>query len=259
MLATLVFISACSTDEEAPPAPAAAEPVEADTTITLVLSGTRTEHERESRLSVDMTYPQLNPSARPDLAHIFDQINAQIVERMSSEVDSFLVWARESAAITDATLGGESSLEGGFSDAFINDRVFSTRQHMYSYTLGAAHPNTTTIVHNFDLGTGEVLALEDLFESGTAYLDTLSLLTQVGLFSEAESRGFAASDLWEDGYAAQAENFERFTIGVDSLAIHFPPYSVAPYVAGDFEVCIPYTRLGGVLRSGGPAASLTSE
>lgn len=217
------------------------------------------ENEPESRLSVNISYPQLNPSARPELAQIFDQVNADIVTRIGAEVDSFLVWAREAAQTSPSTLGGESTFEGGFSGTFVNDRIFSARQHIYTYTLGAAHPNTTSIALNYDLGTGEIVELDHLFDAASSYLDTLSTAVEAGLLSEAEARGLSTTELWEEGYNPTADNFQRFTLGPDSLAIHFPPYAVAPYVAGEFEVHIPYSRLAPILRSNGPARSLSVE
>ncbi|MDX1438920.1 MAG: DUF3298 domain-containing protein [Rubricoccaceae bacterium] len=219
----------------------------------------RTENEPESRLVIDITYPQLNPSARPELSAVFDIINADIVGRINARADTFLVWARDAALTTPRDIAVESSLEGGFSEPFTNDRLLSVQQHFYSYVLGAAHPNTTVETFNYDLSTGEAVHLEDLFESGTAYLDALSSLAHAGLIEEATSRGFAPADLWSEGYAPTPENFAHFTLHEDSLALHFPPYAVAPYVAGEFEIRIPYTNLTSVLRSGGPASSLAIQ
>ena len=231
-----------------------------DTTIVPVLAVARLENEPENRLEVGLTYPQLNPSATPELARMLDAVNADIAARIAAEVDSFLVWARDAAiSLDDHPELGHSSLEGAFADPFVNDRLFSASQEVYTYVLGAAHPNTTTLVYNYDLGTGAQIGLGDLFNGATAYLDTLSIRAGAGLIAEAEQRGFEASGLLTEGFAPAAENFARFTLGPDSLRLHFPPYAVAPYVAGPFTVSLAYADLRSVLMDAGPAATLGSE
>ena len=115
------------------------------------------------------------------------------------------------------------------------------------------------MVYNYDLGTGAQIELDDLFDSATAYLDTLSAKSRVALAAAAERRGFDAIGLLENGYAPTTENFTRFTLGADSLSLHFPPYAVASYAAGPFRVSFAYSDLLSVLMDVGPAATLQLE
>lgn len=258
--AVLTAMAACTSPEPPDEAVSATEVALEDTMVVPVLAVARLEIEPENRLEVEFTYPQLNPSAAPELAPMLDAVNADIAARIAAEVDSFLVWARESAVgYEDNPELGHSLLEGAFANPFVNDRLFSASQEVYTYMLGAAHANTTTLVYNYDLGTGARIELGDLFDGATAYLDSLSAWAGAALVAEAEQRGFDADGLFSEGFAPTAENFARFTLGPDSLTLHFPPYTVAPYVAGPFTVSLAYSDLRPVLMDTGPAATLGGE
>lgn len=260
VLAVLTALAACTPQESPVEAVDATQVALEDTMVVPVLAVARLESEPENRLEVEFTYPQLNPSAAPELALMLDAVNADIAARIAAEVDSFLVWARESAVgYEDNSELVHSSLEGAFANPFVNDRLFSASQEVYTYMLGAAHPITTTLVYNYDLGTGAPIGLGDLFDGATAYLDSLSGWAGAALAAEAEERGFDADGLFSEGFAPAAENFARFTLGPDSLTLHFPPYVVAPYVAGPFTVSLAYSDLRPVLMDTGPAATLGGE
>ncbi len=231
-----------------------------DSTVAAVLAVARLESEPENRLEVGLTYPQLNPSASPELAHMLDVVNADIALRIAATVDSFLVAAREAATdYQDNPDVGASSLEGVFAVPFLNDRIFSASQTVDTYVLGMAHPNSTTVVYNYDLATGKQIGLTDLFDNPTAYLDTLSAWVGEGLGLEAQERGADASDLFSEGFAPSNDSFRLFTIGPDSLRLHFPPYAVAPYAVGPFTISLAYTDLRPLLKTTGPAATLVSH
>ncbi len=260
VLSVLTVMAGCTSPEPPVEAVDVTEVALVDTMAVPVLAVARLESEPENRLEVEFTYPQLNPSAVPELAPMLDAVNADIAARIAAEVDSFLVWARESAVgYEDNPELGHSLLEGAYADPFVNDRIFSASQEVYTYILGAAHPNTTTLVYNYDLGTGAPLGLGDLFNSATAYLDSLSAWVGTALAAEAEELGLDADFLFREGFAPAAENFTRFTLGPDSLTLHFPPYAVAPYVAGPFTVSLAYSDLRPLLMETGPAATLGGE
>jgi len=51
------------------------------------------------------------------------------------------------------------------------------------------------------------------------------------------------------GTAPNEKNFQNFNLGIKELLIHFPPYQVAPYAAGEQVVGIPYNQLKTVIKS----------
>jgi hypothetical protein len=49
--------------------------------------------------------------------------------------------------------------------------------------------------------------------------------------------------LFEEGFAPTEENFQNWYLDGDTLVIQIPPYQVAAYVAGSFEVRIPLAEI----------------
>ena len=238
-LAILLFgLAACDRPIEAPGTPAntaATEPeptVEADSIIIA---------DSTLRFNVAFRYPQLR-----DAGPHTDAINAALADSARAYVEVF----RPAEEPPDYMTRG-SEVEGGFAVTRLDERLFSAVISTYWYT-GGAHGNTGFLPATYNLTTGERVGFAHLFASETAYLDTLSARSAALLGQEAESRGFDASGLWAEGYAPEAANFQRFTLGPDSLTLYFPPYQVAPYVAGPFTLALAYTDLRPILDSAGP-------
>jgi len=50
-------------------------------------------------------------------------------------------------------------------------------------------------------------------------------------------------DLFLEGLEAKKENFSVFNLTDESMIIYFNEYQIAPYVAGNFELAIPYSLI----------------
>ncbi len=119
----------------------------------------------------------------------------------------------------------------------------------YLYTVyedtGGAHPNTYFMSFVFD-ESGERVGLEELFPNNPNWLEELSLLVSNGVVAQYRARAEVEDTtglLFEEGLAPKVENFSNFVIDGDTLAIFIPPYQVAAYAAGTFEVQIPLKDL----------------
>ena len=193
------------------------------------------------RFSATFRYPQLR-----DAGPHTEAINTALADSARAYVEVF----RPAEVPPDYMTRG-SEVEGGFVVTRLDERLFSAVISTYWYT-GGAHGNTDFLPVTYNLTTGERVGLAHLFASDAAYLDTLSVRSAALLASEADARGFDASGLWPEGYAPDADNFQRFTLGPDSLTLYFPPYQVAPYVAGPFTVALAYDDLRPALDPAGP-------
>ena len=189
------------------------------------------------RFEAHLQYPQLR-----DAGPYTDAINAALADSARAYVEAF----RPSEVPPSDCMSCAAEVEGGFEVARLDDRVFSGLLSTYWYT-GGAHGNTDFLPLNYDLTTGQRITLADLFMPGSAYLDTLSVRTRADLARQAEAGGMTSADFWEEGSAPEAVNFQRFTLGPDSLTIHFPPYQVGPYAAGSFATALAYADLQSVL------------
>jgi hypothetical protein len=135
--------------------------------------------------------------------------------------------------------------------AFTSSSTVSYAYQVYADTLGA-HPNLYYKTYVFD-EQGNQLALADLFvASSTTYLKQISDAATAQIKDELTSRlGAAPGDsFFAEGTAANPDNFQSFVIDGDELVFLIPPYQVAAYAAGAFEVHIPLSQLSAVLKPG---------
>jgi hypothetical protein len=121
---------------------------------------------------------------------------------------------------------------------------------IYEDTLGA-HPNGYFKSYVFDQ-SGKALAINDLFTPGSNYLARLSQASAAQITSQLRDRlgADASSSVFADGYAPSEQNFQNFVIDSGTLHIYFPPYQVAAYAAGAFDVAIPLSSLSDILVAG---------
>lgn len=115
---------------------------------------------------------------------------------------------------------------------------------IYEDTLGA-HPNGYYLTFVFDKN-GDRVSLGQLFPQNPSWLEELSLLVSNDVVSQMKVR-IGADDvtgsLFAEGLAPKEENFQNFILDGETLVILLPPYQVAPYAAGTFEVKIPLKDL----------------
>ncbi|MBS0273255.1 MAG: DUF3298 domain-containing protein [Proteobacteria bacterium] len=126
-----------------------------------------------------------------------------------------------------------------------DDRVFAV---VFSEGLdeGGAHPNSFFNTMNFLMPDGWQVYLPEIFTPDG--LKAISRLATADLKKQLEpDEGFPA-DMITSGAGPAWENFADFTILPDALDIQYPPYAVAPYVAGPQETKIPLAVLKPYLR-----------
>lgn len=239
-LILLFALAACGTPD-APEPPAEVEPP----TLRVETDSLKA---RADSLNYDIAiaYPQIAGSDAPAIARINRSIRDSLAAFAASIKPRRTDFSGDPER--DRMIVGEA--EGRPTRTFLGDRLFSSRVDIYAFT-GGAHGNLFSFPLTYDLATGESIRLGALFRNGTAWPDTLSMLTTARLAAEQDTSWF-----FEDRVPATPETFAFFTLGADSLTVFFPPYAIAPYAAGAFEVTLPYTDLRPILSPSGPVANL---
>jgi hypothetical protein len=189
-------------------------------------------------------YPELS-GVDPQTALKFNQTAKSLV---MTEVEKF---RRDFLAQTAEDLkfarenGTGNTVEISYNITYADERVISVWFGNYFYT-GGAHPNSYSFTLNFDLRTGRVLKLADLFGPGSDYLQVLSDYSIEKLQQDLyEGR----SDEWiTEGAAPEEKNYDSWNISKRGIIINFDAYQVAPYVAGPQEVLVPFEKLEPILR-----------
>jgi uncharacterized protein DUF3298/peptidoglycan-N-acetylmuramic acid deacetylase PdaC-like protein len=117
---------------------------------------------------------------------------------------------------------------------------------------GGAHGNSASTTFNYDLDRGEVLSLADLFNSNSNYLKVISDYC----IAELRERKIGQDDWIREGAGAEMKNYERWNIVPEGLLITFDTYQVAAYVEGPQVALIPFSKLKGIIKPGGPLEGL---
>ncbi len=114
----------------------------------------------------------------------------------------------------------------------------------YAYTIyentGGAHPNTYFKTFTFDQN-GKEVGIKEVIASNPNGLEELSLLVSNEVTAQMKQRlsqDDVTGAIFAEGLAAKEENFSNFVVDGDTLVILIPPYQVAAYVMGSFEVRI---------------------
>lgn len=132
---------------------------------------------------------------------------------------------------------------------YTSSTTVSYAYQVYADTLGA-HPNGYYMTFTFDQDGNQVM-LADLFDPASSWLADISkaVTTQVTAQIKALTGGGDASmDIYPEGVAATPDNFKSFYLDGDTLGILIPPYQVAAYAAGSFDVRIPLASLAKDLK-----------
>lgn len=249
---TLILTHPVPTPEPSLPASPADTPAPTETVsglpgdIILLERGVM-ETSDDPRYEIDVLWPELDWNGDPRAA-AFNQLSESIAQEEIAVFKQGVAQTPDDPAFKEFS----SSLQMRSTHTYLEDGLFSVLINVSFYMAGAAHPAHYSHAITYDLNQGQVLALEDLFQPGAAYLETLSVLC----LEDLEARGVLA---WEDGASPKPENFRVWNITPGGLQITFDEYQVAPYAAGPQTVLIPYEQLSEIIHPEGPLAGFITQ
>lgn len=156
--------------------------------------------------------------------------------------------AAEPSTLSELT----SDLSGDYTIVLANDALLSVRFDISQFT-GGAHGTSSSSVLNYDVKSGKLLKLADVFKPGAKYVPVLSAYCVKDLKKQSGSNNNILPDeSIQEGAGPDAKNFGSWTISKKGLMITFDAYLVGPYVAGPQYVLIPYSVLKDLLNPDGP-------
>src|ERR1041385_2145487 len=206
------------------------------------------ESNKKLNYEIDAEYPQLTGGSNPNFEK-FNQVARAAVTKRVAEFKKNVAPAEGEEPPPEGSMG--SDLNVSYDVALAQDDLISLQFSVNSYYQGAAHPNTFTEVFNYDLKNGKQLKLADLFKPGAKYLQAIANYCIADLKKQAKDKGLEASEI-ENGAAANAKNYQSWTITRKGLGINFDAYQVGPYAAGSQYVLVPYATLKDVINPDGP-------
>jgi hypothetical protein len=212
------------------------------------------ETNKEKLYAVDAEYPQIEGDAR------FDKFNREARNLISKDVAAFKTAETAEPATPENVLADEareSSLDIGYEIRFATDDLISVEFTESTYEAGAAHPNSSTTVLNYDVKGGKKLSLGDLFNPKATYLKTISDYCIKDLKDRAkkDKDSMVDDDMMKSGASPRADNYKAWAITKKGLWITFDPYQVAAFAAGPQYVLVPYSALKDLIKPDGPVGT----
>lgn len=188
---------------------------------------------KDDLLEVQLKIPQIENTKNISL---LEKINAELLKdalNFKSEVESI---AKENSQEAKK-YGLTTTPYAAFSDYKINlnkDNILSLYIDYYQFT-GGAHGSTVRKCYNYNLSTGEKLAINDLFKSNAFYKEIIN--------KEIDNQINKNKGIYFPKYFKGISDNQCFSIDKDNLIIYFQQYDIAPYATGIPEFKIPHSKL----------------
>lgn len=128
-------------------------------------------------------------------------------------------------------------------DSYEYQEYISYVFHIFVDTHGA-HPNTYTWTISYNTKTNEIVDMKNLVEKNKELLNLLSEYSLEKLKQNDKIKEDNTLDMLLDGTKPNIDNFSKFAFDKDGLKIFFQRYDVAPYYLGEFEITVPYDKIG---------------
>ncbi len=136
--------------------------------------------------------------------------------------------------------GAKYGLEGEYDIPLQNDRFVSIMFNGYMFT-GGAHGMQIYQTMVFDTLNAKKLVFSDVFD-GNKYTNELSAAFRKKI-NGLETLEMSDADWIKSGTEAKPENFQYWYLAKDGFHVIFPPYQIAAYAAGSFDLAVPYSEL----------------
>ena len=123
-----------------------------------------------------------------------------------------------------------------------NQNMVSVRMQVYTYT-GGAHGGTQSYSFNWNKKTKKFLSFNDVFPTQKQF-DNVVQKTRSILFEKQKQGNDYDRFRWSHikRGTSKREDFKIWNLHQNTLVVVFPPYQVASYAAGRFEVSIPLDK-----------------
>ena len=143
-------------------------------------------------------------------------------------------------------------LQENYEVMLATDDYFSVRNNRRILFPNLVSDQSEIKTETFDLSTGEVIGIEDLFNLNSDWLTALSEISITKLKNEqwTDERMFT-------GAGPQISNFSRFNLTKGGLLLSFAPFTVGGAGTNDMTITIPYSQLDAYLDITGPVAMLS--
>lgn len=215
------------------------------------------ESNKKLNYEIAVQYPQVTGGNNPNLEKFNQAVRGTVTRKVAAFKKDTAPVEGEVTAETRPEGSMGSDLNVSYKVTLAQDDLVSVEFTVGSYYQGAAHPNNYSETLSYDLKNGKQLKLADLFKPGAKYLQTIAAYCIADLKKQTD-KGLVNEDI-DKGAAANAKNYQSWTITKRGLGITFDAYQVGPYAAGPQYVLVPYSALKDLINPDGPIAQFNAE
>lgn len=203
---------------------------------------TKTISESNKNLTFDLKYPEV----KLDNEQAQNKINIKLKEdiyEFKGYVESILKESLQTFPQDVIDNSSSFNYEGKSTFEYeVVGNVLSIRMTLIDFT-GGAHPMTYLRGYNFDLTTGNILTLEDLFnEKGKDHYKEMIDKIIIDKMNETPDNYFV------DEFKGLGKN-PQYYLTNEGIVVFFQLYEIAPYVAGIPKFFVPYSKVEGELNT----------
>lgn len=188
------------------------------------------ENNSDLKYAIYAKYPQFKNLSNKDAQ---TQINLSLKKIVSEQIIKF----KEEVTLLRNTSNLKNFLFISYVYRPTNNSIVSIPISVSSYT-GKYRSQTYVLTFNYDVLANKELALKDLFQKSSNYLQTLSEISSNNLKRQLNNPSF-----WfkiEQGTKPIEKNFQVFSLSSDTLFLFFNSPQVAPEKERTRVVTIPY-------------------
>jgi len=195
------------------------------------------------RYDIDIKYPQISGEDNP----FIERVNQNLRQIASDKYKWPLNQSKEEIAYTRENHPGLfNTVTVTYEIGLATEAFLSIHFLGYNVVAGAPQSTQENSTLNYDLTSGRLLKLSDIFKPGSKYLDIISLYCNDEL---SRNTGRAPST---NAIAPRAENFDSWYITSNGITFSFDSCKVFDCKEADQTVEIPFSELKGVLSPGVP-------
>lgn len=252
ILITLFSTSGSSLSDEEPIIEPVADDTEARPTD---MANYELAVQEEKRVEGFMTVTYLLMQSAPDATkqEAFNKALRSFITERSIKMETDAKTALEDARGLETFKADPSCMTHEMTVAPIshNAKLISMGVSYYFSSCGA-HPSYAMESFNYDLETGSVIDLADVF--GSDALETLSAITYEKMKVKL---GKDETDEWlKEGTAPDEKNFDAVTFSEQGVIVSFDDYQIATHAESPEPLLIPWSDLKTKIKEGSPVLSL---
>ncbi len=182
------------------------------------------------------------------------QVNAEIISAVSAWSNSFV----QNSTLQSGSPPGASSpsMTGSYKVVFVDSKIASFQFILVEGGQSLASQVSYAETLNFNLGTGALYSLSDLFLPGSNYLNILSSQSIQLLAAQLSASNVSVAQLQNNSQLGPLPaNFSAFNVTANAVEISFSQGQVDQNSIGVLTVSIPNSALSAVVNPNGPVAN----